>query len=874
MRHRAVKRQPSHRRGDNGAEGASRTLTAVAPRSRLVGRAEEQARIGDLLTRAPLVTVMGPGGVGKTRLAHEVAPTATVVELADLPIGADLDAVCGQVGYETPEAAAVALGERGALVVLDGCEHVLEAARAFLVRFLAGTTAPRVLATSRTPLRVDGEHVVVLEPLEADDAAALFLDRADAAGASWVRTPETLAAVDALCRRLDGLPLAIELAAARSRAIAPATLLQHLDDRLNVLHGVGAAVDVSVALLDDEERRAFRTLGVFAGAFDVELARAVIGTADRLHVVDLLSHLVDRSLVVAAHHGPATRYRLLELLRDHAVALLVDAGEWEAAHDRFVDAMAAEADRIVADGVAGWSGDLLARVDTHLRNLFAAIDWCVEHDASPVRAHRLVLPLFVACHQSRSIEVLAAGERVLRRWPAGGAGRAEVLAVLATAAVVSGNVARAGQLGGEATADPDATAIAHLVAERALGFAARGAGDLESAGVHLGRGRAAATSLGARSFGRELAGFEASVLDLQGRTDDALALVAGALDDALADGDTLTEAWLRLVATAAHVRAGRWDDARAQLTAAHAAARSGSYPWWAGAILRMQAAVAERWDPARWLEALESGVAAGSVGEVALTLRAAAATAAHHGLADLADELLDAAPWSRELTVLPELYPDAVRRLTERRPLRPPPPDLLAAVATGRRLLAGTPSATPTEASAPSLRRDGEAWTATYDGRTVVLRDRKGIADLARLLTAPGTEVHCLELIGGSDLGGPGPALDERARREYERRIRDLQADIDEARSANDPHRAERAEAELDALVEQLSEAFGLGGRVRTTGSAAERARSTVTARIRAAIRGVAEVHPELGRHLDNAVRTGTWCAYRPESESAWSVTP
>ena len=846
----------------------------VAPRSRLVGRAEERARIDDLLTRAPLVTITGPGGVGKTRLALEVASAASHVELGDLPVDADVDAVSGQVGYETPEAAAVALGERGALLVLDGCEHVLDGARAFLARLLAGEGAPRVLATSRTPLGIDGEHVLVLDPLDADRAVELFLERSDAAGAAWDRTAETLVAVDALCRRLDGLPLAIELAAARSRAIAPATLLQHVDDRLDILRGVGAAIDVSVALLDDEERRAFRALGVFAGAFDVELAQAVIGAADRLHVVDLLSHLVDRSLVVAAHHGAATRYRLLELLRDHAVALLVEAGEWERDRDRFVDAMAAESDRIVADGVAGWSGDLLARVDTHLRNLFAAIDWCVDHDESPARAHRLVLPLFVACHQSRSVEVLAAGERILRRWPAGGPGRAEVLAVLATAAVVSGNVTRARQLGEDSIADPDATPIAHLVAERALGFAARGAGDLHAAVAHLGRGRAAATALGARSFGRELAGFEASVLDLCGNGDGALRLVGHVLDDALADGDTLTEAWLRLVATAAHARAGRWDEARVELTAAHAAARSGSYPWWAGAILRMQAAVAEQWDPARWLEALESGVASGSVGEVALTLRAAAATAAHHGLDDLADALLDAAPWSRELTVLPEVFPDAVRRLEERRPLRPPPPDLLTSVARARKLLAEAPTeSTSVPESAPALRRDGEAWTVTYAGRSVVVRDRKGIADLARLLAAPGTEVHCLELIGGSDLGGAGPALDERARREYETRIRDLQLDIDDARSANDPMRAERAEVELDALVEQLSDAFGLGGRVRATGSAAERARSTVTARIRAAIRSVAEVHPELGRHLDNAVRTGTWCAYRPESALAWAVS-
>lgn len=141
------------------------------------------------------------------------------------------------------------------------------------------------------------------------------------------------------------------------------------------------------------------------------------------------------------------------------------------------------------------------------------------------------------------------------------------------------------------------------------------------------------------------------------------------------------------------------------------------------------------------------------------------------------------------------------------------------------------------------------------------------------LLARPGQDMHCLELMRGANVGSEaGPALDEQARRAYQRRIRDLQQDIDEAREANDPVRAQRAEAELDALVQQLSEAFGLSGRSRSTGSAAERARSAVGWRIRATLRHVAEVHPELGQHLHNAVRTGTWCSYRPETAIACEI--
>jgi tetratricopeptide (TPR) repeat protein len=174
--------------------------------------------------------------------------------------------------------------------------------------------------------------------------------------------------------------------------------------------------------------------------------------------------------------------------------------------------------------------------------------------------------------------------------------------------------------------------------------------------------------------------------------------------------------------------------------------------------------------------------------------------------------------------------------------------------------------------TSPALRAEGATWMAAYAGRTVRVRDTKGVRDLATLVARPGQEVHCLELMGGAETGHAGPALDDQARHAYERRIRDLQEDVDEARAAHDLARAERAEAELDALVQQLVEAFGLGGRARRTGSPAERARAAVTHRVRAAIRRIGEVHPELGRHLRNSIRTGTWCAYAPESPTTWTV--
>jgi tetratricopeptide (TPR) repeat protein len=172
-----------------------------------------------------------------------------------------------------------------------------------------------------------------------------------------------------------------------------------------------------------------------------------------------------------------------------------------------------------------------------------------------------------------------------------------------------------------------------------------------------------------------------------------------------------------------------------------------------------------------------------------------------------------------------------------------------------------------------ALRREGDTWVVTFRGRTSRLRHVKGLLDLAALLREPGREVLALDLMGGFDVGSaPGPVLDERARREYRARVGELQSEIEEAQQANDWARAERAEAELDAFVEQLASAFGLGGRQRAAGSAAERARAAVTHRVRAAIRRIGEGDPEAGRHLRNAVKTGTWCAYQPDIDVSWTV--
>jgi TolB-like protein len=181
------------------------------------------------------------------------------------------------------------------------------------------------------------------------------------------------------------------------------------------------------------------------------------------------------------------------------------------------------------------------------------------------------------------------------------------------------------------------------------------------------------------------------------------------------------------------------------------------------------------------------------------------------------------------------------------------------------------PAASASVESGQFTRRGG-LWEVSYAGRTVVLADAKGCADLALLLSSPRERIHCMDLAGRVAEGHGGEAMDARARAECQRRIQDLQADLAEAERDNDFARTERLSGELDALVDQLAAAVGLGGRRRRLGDPAEKARTAVTWRIRSAIKKIAAVHPQLGRHLQGSIRTGSFCAYEPETHVQWAV--
>ncbi|MFI9210550.1 ATP-binding protein [Streptomyces sp. NPDC053253] len=394
----------------------------IRPRlTSFVGREPEIAALQGDLTRSRLVTLTGPGGSGKTRLAEvaavrAVGPAAWIAELAPLDDpealpGAVLSALRlreinlinrdGLPLQDDPTAHLVEhLARRPFLLVLDNCEHVIDAAAALAETLLTHCPQLRILATSREPLGVPGESVRPVEPLPPDPAHRLFAERARAVRPSFDPAKDA-GTVDEICRRLDGLPLAIELAAARLRLLTPRQIADRLDDRFRLLTSgsrtvlprqqtLRAVVDWSWDLLEPTERTLLRQVSVFAGGWDLAAAEALAPGA-----ADTLGALVDKSLVVATPtEGGEMRYRLLETIHEYAAeraaetpALLAATG---AAHTAHFTALAEEAEpRLRSGEQLPW----IDRIERDLDNIRAALHRVLLTAPDEAAAHRLVFAM-------------------------------------------------------------------------------------------------------------------------------------------------------------------------------------------------------------------------------------------------------------------------------------------------------------------------------------------------------------------------------------------------------------------------------------------------------------------------------------------------
>jgi predicted ATPase/DNA-binding CsgD family transcriptional regulator len=370
------------------------------------------ADVSRLLDENRLVTLTGAGGAGKTRLAVEVAAQLTTqvpdgvwyVDLAPITHAAVVPVAVAralglpdQPGRSTDDTLIRFIGDRRLLVVLDNCEHLLDASASLARQLLEACPELRLLTTSREPIGIPGEVTFVVPSLSlADEAIELFTDRARRALPDFAVADDNAATVEEICRRLDGMPLAIELAAARVRALTLDEILDGLHDRFRLLTGgarrsvrrqqtLHASVDWSHALLTETERVLFRRLAVFLGGFDLAAAHTVAGEegVERYQVLDQLTLLVDKSLLVAENSGGRTRYRLLETVRQYALEKLGESGEADILGGRHRDHYTAMAAALDTPADAGHS-HRLEQVEGEIDNLRGAFAWSLENaDAAP-----------------------------------------------------------------------------------------------------------------------------------------------------------------------------------------------------------------------------------------------------------------------------------------------------------------------------------------------------------------------------------------------------------------------------------------------------------------------------------------------------------
>jgi predicted ATPase/class 3 adenylate cyclase/DNA-binding CsgD family transcriptional regulator len=372
-----------------------------------VGRDEQLTQVRELLTQNRLVTLTGAGGVGKTRMAIQIAGQS-VNEFADGIWYVDLAPITDpdlvpittaralrlpeEPGRSTTDTLRRFVADRQLLVVLDNCEHLLDASATLTMALLEAAPRLSLLATSREPIGVAGELSWRVPSLPlADKAIELFVDRACRARPDFVVTEDNAATVTEICRRLDGVPLAIELAAARVRALSLAEILDSLHDRFRLLTGgartavrrqqtLRASVDWSHALLTEPERVLFRRLAAFMGGFDLDGAQSVCGGGDveRYQVLDQLALLVDKSLVVADESGSRTRYRLLETMRQYALEKLGESGEADVVRTRHRDYYTALAAKLDAPARGDYERGI-EQAETEIDNLRAAFGWSREN---------------------------------------------------------------------------------------------------------------------------------------------------------------------------------------------------------------------------------------------------------------------------------------------------------------------------------------------------------------------------------------------------------------------------------------------------------------------------------------------------------------
>lgn len=859
-----------------------------------VGRRRELDNALELLDDTRLITICGPGGIGKTRFAQELVAGLPDVSihwsaLGDVRRNGRIDeAIALDLGLTTLDEHS-ALSSTTRVVVLDNCEHVIDDVRRVVQMLLDADVAIRVIATSRIPLDLLDEHLFVLGPLDA--ASELFELRSPSNGAQTHSCD-----VVELCQRLDGVPLAIELAAARTRAMSAADILRHLDDGLAVIGSNGASpampdrprhhqrlsdtIGWSNELLDSELRPVFHRLGAFTTEFSGEDAHALVGdlTGSTLATADAIDELVMHSLI-ARGRPDGSRFSMLETIRAYCRARLAERDQLAATEDRVLDCMAAAADEMYSRGKGTWPIDMILDTIVRFPALRDALESTIDRDVSLDRSARLLRVQFTLALQAQAGDIARLGARFAERWGKTQVEDPELMTLFgeamgsaATASFTIQDYEQAERFAmlslGSSGGDDH---LGHLMAQWILGRLDRDDSNAPAALEHFVAAETAAQRGGSLAGALQSRVLQAQAIALGGDLPAALRILHEVRTEALGDDLLInaihaatTEAYLSVETDPA--------GARQSANAAIALASQLGTPYVVGENLRTLGVIAlhhDRLDSAADFlrEALSFYVDGTIDDEMWTTIRWVAELAARRG--DDESATLLAASADVHGRGIPLVCP----------PPRPPSPsaavDQRTALRRASAVVEPPTEAIPQPPDGPrtgTWRAVGDVWEVGIDGRTSTVRGSKGIENLTDLLTRPGTEVSVVDLADIVVEHDTGPVFDATARRAIEDRIRDLQEAVDDAKATNDLGVLAVADEEMEQLIDELSKAHGLGGRDRPQHDAIEKARSTVTARIRAAIKRLYDVDRPLATHLERSISTGRMCEYRPERPVDWAT--
>jgi predicted ATPase len=855
-----------------GATPNGRGAPAFRPRP-LVGRDCELVEVIERTALAPLTTVTGPAGVGKTALALAVAAASDaqfpggvfVVWLASLR---SVEHVAGEVaaqvglprsGGETYEdSLADWLADRDVLLVLDNCEHVISAVADLVEGLTMRLPRLRVLATSREPLWVVDEVTYRLAPLpvvdsgasreeiDASPAVRLFRERAGARTHAALDGDRASRLVGEICRRVDGLPLAIELAAARLTGIGLDDLSVHLDDLFDLLpqtarradgaqRSLRSTVEWSDALLSDEERCLLRRMAVFAGEFDLAAIKEVCASDDQTPatVADLTARLVEQSLVLK--HDDRSQYQLLETIRQYAVEQLDLVGELDEIRDRharYYFRIARE------ESAATLTGPEVPHLDTLRR---------IEDNTRVALERLLTIDPEAALEVAASLNFFWWTQGKLREG-IGWLERAREAAIDAPAELRATGLFCEGFLVAHDTDDWHAASSRVDAGLAALDHVSEP--PLILGMLHCLRGECdvfngdpksavARTEVGLEIssrfpgvWGRGYCVWNAGYARLAiGDEDAAIALFTEEIEMARAGGWGIAEM------VGCNIMGEIWE-ARGVLDTARS--------YWERA-LHLRREVGAMAAPTLMASLHDSHVH----GTMPTALLAVARVADKQGDPITASELLrEGLPLAEEMREL-----ETAQQMAE--------------------LLRKTSRVEPQQRA--TLRPEGGVWRIDFNGTSVHAPGLKGFWHLRELVSRPGELVPALALVGASSeepipSGDAGPLLDREALRQYRTRLAELDDELDRAVVHGETARFARCTAERDALIAELKRATGLGGRPRRSGSPSEKARLNVTRTIRHAIADLSGRVPELAAHLDESISTGVSCCYEPRVNIVWTT--